>query len=116
MTTITLYHNPRCSKSRQALALLEARGVTVRVRRYLEEPLTEAELRDLMGRLDADGTALVRTKEPEWKADPVNLQDQEQVIAVLVAHPRLLERPIADDGQRAVIGRPPEDVLTLLDA
>ncbi|WP_163557174.1 arsenate reductase (glutaredoxin) [Halomonas sp. NO4] len=115
---ITLYHNPRCSKSRQALALLEERGIEVRQRRYLDEPPSEAELRDLLSRLDADGHALVRTQEAEWKAmDPeVDLSDQEQVIAAIVAHPRLLERPIADDGERAVLGRPPEDVLALVDA
>lgn len=116
MSTITLYHNPRCSKSRQALALLEERGVEVQVRRYLDEPLDESELRELMDRLDADGAALVRTKEPEWKANPVDLQDPEQVIAAILTHPKLMERPIADDGQRAMIGRPPEDVLALLDA
>ncbi|MCH4562829.1 MULTISPECIES: arsenate reductase (glutaredoxin) [Halomonas] len=115
MTTITLYHNPRCSKSRQALALLEERGAEVRVRRYLDEPLDEGELRELMSRLDADGEALVRTGEQEWKTLDVDLQDQEQVIAAIVAHPRLMERPIADDGQRAMIGRPPEDVLGLID-
>ncbi|MGM0783021.1 MAG: arsenate reductase (glutaredoxin) [Pseudomonadota bacterium] len=112
---ITLYHNPRCSKSRQALALLEEHGAEVRIRRYLDEPLSERELRDLMSRLDADGKALVRTQEPEWKGLDVDLDDQEQVIAALVAHPRLLERPIVDDGQRAVLGRPPEDVLSLVD-
>lgn len=112
---ITLYHNPRCSKSRQALTLLEEHGAEVRIRRYLDEPLSERELRDLMSRLDADGQALVRTQEPEWKGLNVDLDDQEQVIAALVAHPRLLERPIVDDGQRAVLGRPPEDVLSLVD-
>ncbi|PMR75612.1 arsenate reductase (glutaredoxin) [Billgrantia endophytica] len=112
--TITLYHNPRCSKSRQALALLEENGVEVTIRRYLDEPLSEEELRDLMSRLDADGEALVRTQEAEWKERDANIQDQEQVIAALLAHPRLLERPIADDGKRAVIGRPPEDVLALV--
>lgn len=111
---ITLYHNPRCAKSRQALALLEEHGAEVRIRRYLDEPLSERELRDLMSRLDADGKALVRTQEPEWKGLDVDLDDQEQVIAALVAHPRLLERPIVDDGQRAVLGRPPEDVLSLV--
>ncbi|MCG6657140.1 arsenate reductase (glutaredoxin) [Halomonas campisalis] len=111
---ITLFHNPRCSKSRQALALLQEHGAEVRVRRYLDEPLDETELRELMSRLDADGTALVRTQEAEWKALDADIQDQEQVIRAIVAHPRLLERPIADDGKRAIIGRPPEDVLSLI--
>ncbi|MBW6391830.1 arsenate reductase (glutaredoxin) [Billgrantia antri] len=114
---ITLYHNPRCSKSRQALALLEENGADVKVRRYLDEPLSEEELRDLMSRLDADGERLVRTQEAEWReVDDTDLQDQEQVIAAIVRHPKLMERPIADDGKRAVIGRPPEDVLALVHA
>ncbi|WP_231613840.1 ArsC/Spx/MgsR family protein [Halomonas sp. BC04] len=69
-----------------------------------------------MSRMDADGEALIRTQEPEWASLDIDLQDQEQVIQALVAHPRLLERPIADDGKRAVLGRPPEDVLALLHA
>lgn len=117
MPPITLLHNPRCSKSRQALALLEERGASVTVRRYLEAPLDEAELRGLIERLDAPLTALVRTKEAEWKAlEAADAGDLEQVVAALLAHPRLLERPIADDGRRAVIGRPPEQVLDLLNA
>ncbi|QTF91097.1 arsenate reductase (glutaredoxin) [Halomonas sp. BM-2019] len=116
MTTITLYHNPRCSKSRQALALLEARGVTIQVRRYLDEPLSADELRDLTARLDGDLKALVRRQEAEWKALDADAGDIEQVISAIVAHPKIMERPIADDGRRAVVGRPPEDVLTLLEA
>lgn len=114
---ITLYHNPRCSKSRQALALLEEHDAEVTVRRYLDEPLNEQELRDLMSRLDADGERLVRTQEPEWQqVEETNLADQEQVIQAIVQFPKLMERPIADDGKRAVIGRPPEDVLALVHA
>ncbi|RTR05045.1 arsenate reductase (glutaredoxin) [Halomonas nitroreducens] len=112
---ITLLHNPRCSKSRQALALLEERGVDVQVRRYLDAPLDEKELRALMARLDADGQALVRTNEAEWQALDADPMDPDQVVRAIVAHPRVLQRPIADDGTRAVIGRPPEDVLALLD-
>ncbi|MDT8893681.1 ArsC/Spx/MgsR family protein [Halomonas sp. I1] len=112
---LTLLHNPRCSKSRQALALLEERGADVRVRRYLDDPLDEKELRALMSRLDADGTALVRTNEAEWKDLDADLDDPDQVVKAIRAHPKLLQRPIADDGLRAVIGRPPEDVLGLLD-
>lgn len=112
---LTLLHNPRCSKSRQALALLEERGTDVQVRRYLDDPLDEKELRSLMSRLDADGTTLVRTNEAEWKALDVDIDDPDQVVRAIVAHPKILQRPIADDGQRAVIGRPPEDVLGLID-
>ncbi|MGM0915752.1 MAG: arsenate reductase (glutaredoxin) [Pseudomonadota bacterium] len=114
MTRITLLHNPRCSKSRQALALLEERGVEVAVRRYLDEPLDEAELRTLIDRLEGGVERLVRAKEAEWKALAADASDPEQVIRALLAHPRVMERPIADDGERAVIGRPPEDILALL--
>ncbi|PSJ23439.1 arsenate reductase (glutaredoxin) [Halomonas sp. ND22Bw] len=112
---ITLLHNPRCSKSRQALALLEERGVAVQVRRYLDDPLDGAELRALMARVTAEPRELVRTGEAEWKALEADRDDSEQVIEAIVAHPKILQRPIADDGQRAIIGRPPEDILALLD-
>ncbi|MDN3526409.1 arsenate reductase (glutaredoxin) [Halomonas sabkhae] len=112
---LTLLHNPRCSKSRETLALLEERGLDIRVRRYLEEPLDEAELRALLSRLEAGSAALVRTNESEWKTLGADRDDPEQVIQAIVAHPRIMQRPIADDGQRAIIGRPPEDVLSLLD-
>ncbi|WP_069383706.1 arsenate reductase family protein [Halomonas caseinilytica] len=112
---LTLLHNPRCSKSRQALALLEERGADIRIRRYLDDPLDEKELRALMSRLDADGSALVRTNEAEWKTLNADIEDPDQVVRAILDHPKILQRPIADDGQRAVIGRPPEDVLGLLD-
>ncbi|MBB3189103.1 arsenate reductase family protein [Halomonas cerina] len=112
---ITLLHNPRCSKSRQALALLEERGADLQVRRYLDDPLDEKELRSLLLRLDTDGKALVRTNEADWKALDADIDDPDQVIRAIVAHPVIMQRPIADDGTRAVIGRPPEDVLGLLD-
>ncbi len=112
---ITLLHNPRCSKSRQALALLEERGVAVQVRRYLDDPLDGAELRALMARLAAEPRDLVRTNEADWKALDADRDDPQQVIDAIVAHPKILQRPIADDGQRAIIGRPPEDILALLD-
>ncbi|MCW4151886.1 arsenate reductase (glutaredoxin) [Halomonas sp. 18H] len=112
---LTLLHNPRCSKSRQTLALLEERHLDMRVRRYLDEPLDEAELRALLTRLEADSAALVRTQEPEWKQLGADPHDAEQVIQAIAAHPRILQRPIADDGQRAIIGRPTDAVLSLLD-
>ncbi|WP_136246691.1 arsenate reductase (glutaredoxin) [Halomonas borealis] len=112
---ITLLHNPRCSKSRQALALLEERGVDVLVRRYLEDPLDGAELRALIARLTSEPRDLVRVSEPEWKALGADRDQPQQVVDAIVAHPKILQRPIADDGTRAIIGRPPEDLLALLD-
>ncbi len=112
---ITLLHNPRCSKSRQALALLEEAGAEVSIRRYLEEPLDAAELEALIRRLGDSPSALVRQTETEWKQRGAELEDTRQVIDAIVAHPRILQRPIADDGERAIIGRPPEAVRSLLD-
>lgn len=112
---ITLLHNPRCSKSRQALALLEEAGAEVTVRRYLDEPLDADELRSLIRRLDGSVSALVRRNETEWKQLGADAEDLRQVIDAVVTHPRILQRPIADDGRRAVIGRPPEAVCALLD-
>lgn len=111
---ITLYHNPRCSKSREALALLEARGVEFRVHRYLDEPLDAQALRDLATRLDDTG-ALLRSNEAEWKALGQDATDLETVIAAIAATPKLMQRPIADRGDRAIVGRPPEAILALLD-
>lgn len=116
MTDMTLYHNPRCSKSRGALELLEARGLQPQVVRYLETPLTAAELRALLAKLGYGARQLLRSGEEEYKslglADPA--LDDEALIAAMVAHPRLIERPILVVGARAVVGRPPERVLELL--
>lgn len=116
MTDLTLYHNPRCSKSRSALDLLEARGLTPQVVRYLETPPSIATLRDLLGKLGIAPRALLRTGEEEYRslglADPS--LDDDDLIAAMVAHPRLIERPILVAGERAVIGRPPEAILEIL--
>lgn len=117
MTDSRLYHNPRCSKSRQALALLLARGVSPRIVAYLDTPPGVAELRALLAMLGVPARALLRTGEAEYAelglADPG--KTDEQLIAAMAAHPRLIERPIFVHGDRAVIGRPPERVLELLD-
>jgi arsenate reductase (glutaredoxin) len=116
MNASRLYHNPRCSKSRGALELLQERGVNPRVIAYLETPPSVDDLRDLLQMLALPAHALLRTGEDEYKqlglADP-SLSD-DALIAAMVAHPRLIERPIFVHGGRAVIGRPPEQVLTLL--
>ncbi|WJN60844.1 arsenate reductase (glutaredoxin) [Pseudomonas sp. SO81] len=116
MTDLTLYHNPRCSKSRGALELLEARGLTPQVVRYLETPPSAAELRELLSKLGIGARALLRSGEDEYKElglGDASLSD-EQLIAAMAAHPKLIERPILIAGKRAVIGRPPEKVLELL--
>lgn len=113
---LTIYHNPRCSKSRQALELLEARGLRPVVVRYLETPPDAATLRSLLQALGLPARALLRTGEEEYQAlglaDPA--LDDAALIAAMVAHPRLIERPVVVNATRAVIGRPPEKVLELL--
>ena len=116
MTDLTLYHNPRCSKSRAALEILEARGLAPTVVRYLDTPLEAAQLRSLLGKLGLSARQLLRSGEDEYKA--LNLADaslsDEQLIEAMAAHPKLIERPILVAGDKAVIGRPPEKVLEIL--
>ncbi|KKA09067.1 arsenate reductase [Pseudomonas ogarae] len=116
MTDLTLYHNPRCSKSRGALELLEARGLTPTVVRYLETPLDAAQLERLLDKLGITARQLLRTGEDEYK--DLNLADeslsQAQLIAAIAAHPKLMERPILEAGEKAMIGRPPEKILEIL--
>jgi arsenate reductase len=116
MTELTLYHNPRCSKSRGALELLEARGLAPTIVRYLETPPSATELHALLAKLGLSARQLLRSGEDEYKA--LNLDDaslsEEQLIAAMVAHPKLIERPILIAGDKAVVGRPPEKVLEIL--
>ena len=116
MTDLTLYHNPRCSKSRGALEILEARGLTPTVVRYLDTPLTAAQLTDLLRKLNISARQLLRTGEEDYKI--LNLADdslsEAQLIEAMATHPKLIERPILVAGDKAVIGRPPEKILELL--
>ncbi len=111
-----LIHNPRCSKSREALALLTERGETVEVREYLKDPLKTSELTALFERLGLEPQAAIRFKDDLAKSLGLSAADTRsrgEWIGLLAAHPALLERPIAVSGPRAVIGRPPERVLEL---
>ncbi len=114
--SITLYHNPDCSKSRTALNLLQQRGIVPKVRLYLDDPPTVDEIKQLLDLLKMDARSLIRTGEVEYQhaklANPT-LQENELVDA-MATMPKLIERPIAICGHRAVIGRPPETVLGLL--
>jgi len=116
MTDLILYHNPRCSKSRTALELLEQRGATPVVVRYLETPPSAAELKALLAKLGIGARQLLRSGEDEFKTlglDKPALTDA-QLIEAMATHPKLIERPILVAGDVAVIGRPPEKVLELL--
>lgn len=112
---ITLYHNPRCAKSRAALALLREHGIEPKVVEYLRAPLTAEQLRTLIAQLGVAPRQAVRTKEAAYRESGLSASSSlEEVVAALVAYPILLERPIAVRGDRAVIGRPPEEVLRLI--
>lgn len=113
---ITIYHNPRCSKSREALRLLEEHDAAPEVVKYLETPPDAETLSSLLRMLGLEPRDLMRKKETEYRE--LGLDDpslsREQLIAAMVEHPRLIERPIVVEGGRAVLGRPPERVLELL--
>ena len=116
MAEFRIFHNPRCSKSRQTLALLEEHGVKPEVVLYLETPPTRAELEVLLNKLDRSPQDVVRRGEDEYKAAGLDKSSSDEaVISAMVKHPRLIERPIVVCGDRAVLGRPPEAVLELLD-
>jgi arsenate reductase len=114
---LVLLHNPRCSKSRAAKALLEERGAAFRVRLYLEEPLSRAELGVLARRLGRPAREWVRRGEPAFAAAGLGPgSDESTWLDAIAAHPELLERPVLVLGERAVVGRPPERILELLRA
>ncbi len=116
MTQVTLYHNPRCSKSREALALLEAQGIQPKVVLYLETPSKPKELESLLKQLGLKPKDVMRTKEPvyrELKLAQSQLTDK-QLIQILADNPILIERPIVVCKQKAVIARPPEKLLEII--
>ena len=116
MTDYQILHNPRCSKSRQTLALLQEHGVEPEIIEYLKTPLSKEELADVCRKLGVEPETIVRKKEEQFKA--LNLAtpelSAEQWLDILSQYPKLMERPIVIKGDRARVGRPPEDVLELL--
>lgn len=116
MSAFTLYHNPRCSKSRQTLALLEEHGVQPTIVLYLETPPSASDITGLLKKLGITASQLVRQGEEEYKTCGLtkNSSDKE-IVAAMAKHPKLIERPIVVRGNTAVLGRPPENVLALLD-
>jgi arsenate reductase len=113
---ITVYHNPRCSKSRQTVEILSGKGVEFSLFEYLQERPGVDELRRVMAALGiADPRAMMRTKEAEYAANDLADADAERLLAAMAEHPCLIERPIVIQGDRAVIARPPERVEELLD-
>jgi arsenate reductase len=116
MSEFTIYHNPRCSKSRQTLQLLEENGVSPEVVLYLENVPSVDDIIALLSKLGITARELLRKGEDAYKQN--NLSDSslsdKQLVAAMVAHPKLIERPIVVKGPKAVLGRPPENILTLI--
>ncbi|AAM84983.1 putative oxidoreductase [Yersinia pestis biovar Microtus str. 91001] len=117
MKDVTIYHNPRCSKSRETLALVEQQGITPQVVLYLETPPSVDKLKELLQQLGfSDARQLMRTKEDLYKT--LNLDDrgltQDQLLQAMADNPKLIERPIVVTQGKARIGRPPEQVLEIL--
>lgn len=111
-----IFHNPRCSKSRQTLELLTERGIEPEIIRYLETPPTEEQLEDILAALNLAPRDLMRTGEKEYKEQGLDDPElsREQLLAAMVATPKLIERPIVLANGKAALGRPPENVLSIL--
>jgi len=114
--TITIWHNPRCSKSRQTLELLRAAGIEPAIREYLKDPPSKAEVEKLIDLVGGDPKALLRDGEPEFKTldMPKATLTKSDIAKAIAARPILLQRPVVVAGAHAAIGRPPEAVLPLL--
>jgi arsenate reductase len=116
MPDVTIYHNPRCSKSRQTLQLLRDQGVEPVIVEYLKHPLSEARIKQLLKMLDIEPRELLRKSEAEYRQ--LRLDDPKinpaSLVKAMAAHPQLIERPIVVSGRRAALGRPPERVLEII--
>jgi len=115
MSKVQIWHNPRCSKSRNAVALLEEEGVEAEVVKYLETPHTNDEIKSLLKMLNISARELMRTKEEIYKELGLKaVEDEEKLISAMVENPRLIERPIVIKDGKAAIGRPIENIIELI--
>lgn len=116
MANVTIWHNPRCSKSRNAVTLLEEKGIEAEVVKYLDTPPSKEELKEVLKMLGISARELMRTKEAIYKE--LNLKeetDEDKLIEAMVENPKLIERPIVIKDGKAAIGRPIENIIDLLD-
>lgn len=117
MSEVQIWHNPRCSKSRVAVSLLEENGVAAEVVKYLDEDLNEATIKELLLKLDINAIDLMRTKEDKFKELKLaNVDDEDVLISAMARFPKLIERPIIIRGDKAVIGRPAEKIMEFLNS
>ena len=112
---IRIYHNPRCSKSRQGLAILETSGKKFEIISYLKDQLTLPQLEVIISKLGIDPIELVRKNESIWKSDYKDKKlSKKDIMNAMIAHPKLIERPIVVTENKAIIGRPPENILNII--
>ncbi|MAZ43907.1 MAG: arsenate reductase (glutaredoxin) [Legionellales bacterium] len=114
MTKAILLHNPRCSKSRDALKALEDKGITFTVRDYQKDPLSLDEVKSLLSALNKTPIEMMRVKDPLFKALKISNLDEVEQAKAITKHPLLLERPIFWKGKKAAIGRPLENILSMI--
>ncbi len=111
-----ILHNPRCRKSREGLKILEESGQDFTIVEYLKDPLTKEQLTDILSKLNMRAIDLVRKNEKEWKENFKGREmSEEEIVAAMVSHPKLIERPIVISDGSAVVGRPPENIHKLID-
>lgn len=112
---ITIYHNPRCSKSRQTLELLKAQGISPEIELYLDQPPSADALSDILKKLGLEANQLIRKSEAYYKENLKGLElSEDQLIEAMIQNPKLIERPIVIAGDQAALGRPPEAVLEIV--
>ncbi|KGO89910.1 arsenate reductase (glutaredoxin) [Flavobacterium suncheonense] len=112
---ITIYHNPKCSKSREGVCLLEEKGIEFKTFKYLDEKITKRELTSIIRKLKIKPIELIRTKEELWKENYAGKEfTDEELIVIMQKNPILIERPIIINGNKAVIGRPIEKILEII--
>ncbi len=110
-----IYHNPRCSKSRQTLALIEEAGIKPKIVRYLDTPPTKEELKAVLDKLGLQPSQIIRKGEAIFKENfKGKTFSEEEWLSILAENPKLIERPIVVEGDKAILGRPPQNVLELL--
>jgi len=112
---VIIWHNPRCSKSREALKLLQEEGIELKVYKYLDESPSKEEIKEILSMLGLKPREIMRTKEAIYKELGLkDVEDDEKLIEAMVEHPRLIERPIVIKDGKATIGRPPQKVIELI--
>ena len=112
---ITIYHNPRWGKSRDSVRILEEKKLDYRVIEYLREPLTSNDLKKILRILDLSPVDIIRTSEQDYKDNNIeNIKSDEELIDAILKYPKILQRPIILNGDRGVVGRPPENILSII--